>query len=57
MRVYSNVIQRVSNQTKRMLWRGISNVPYEPENKKGAVDIKIVLSDLSSGFHKKYNKE
>jgi len=31
--------------------------PYEPENKKGATDIKIIPSNLSSGFHKKHNKD
>ena len=31
--------------------------PYDPENKKGATDIKITRSDLSSGFYKKYNKD
>ena len=31
--------------------------PYEPENEKGATQIKITISNLSSGFYKKYNKE
>ena len=31
--------------------------PYEPENQQGATEIKITISNLSSGFYKKHNKE
>ena len=31
--------------------------PYDPENEKGAKDIRITISELSSGFYKKDNKE
>ena len=31
--------------------------PYEPENQKGAKSIKMVASNLSSGFYKKDKKE
>ena len=31
--------------------------PYEPENKKGTTNVRITISNLSSGFHKKLNKE
>ena len=31
--------------------------PYEPENEKGTTNVRITISNLSSGFHKKLNKE
>ena len=31
--------------------------PYEPENQKGTKKIKFTISDISSGFYKKDNKE
>ena len=31
--------------------------PYEPENKKGATEIRITSSNLCSGFYKKNNEE
>ena len=31
--------------------------PYEPENIKGAVEIRITPSNLCSGFHKKHDDE
>jgi|TARA_B100000530_G_scaffold202538_1_gene129266 hypothetical protein len=31
--------------------------PYEPENEKGATEVRITVSNLSSGFYKKHDKE
>ena len=31
--------------------------PYEPENEKGATEIRVTVSNLSSGFYKKHDKE
>ena len=31
--------------------------PYEPENQKGATNIRITPSSLCSGFHKKHDNE
>ena len=31
--------------------------PYEPENQKGATKVKITVSNLCSGFHKKHKNE
>ena len=31
--------------------------PYEPENEKGAIEIKVTPSNLCSGFHKKHDNE
>ena len=31
--------------------------PYNPKHQKGTTEIRTVISDLSSGFYKKHDKE
>lgn len=44
-------------QQKKCCGEGCLMCPYDPENTKGATNIKMTRSNLCSGFHKKDKDE